>query len=317
MRLVGTRPYLTTETPFYMSSVPFVILLLLLSVAALVESASVCPFEGGWSLRVDANNCPVVAPINCGKGLQQRCCPPGLACAGKGIFGAIIAARPAKTCPDPTYKLWGGNGTLENGGFCCEPGSNGFYQGKMEGVGCTATGVKTLPESEYFASTVPTVVCVMPASTSSPSTPTGSTLTTTTTAPPAANSSFPPSSSSALSGGTIAGIAVGAVGVVGLVAGLLLLYQRRWKRNNNRHNGDHTVTGAAVGSGKPGMMKQHEGGPDSIHSDAAGELSPPHHEQQKDAYELSGVRSPTELPSEQMRHEMANGMVPGAYHEMG
>ncbi|KAK7991481.1 hypothetical protein PG988_000275 [Apiospora saccharicola] len=112
-------------------------------------------------------------------------------------------------CPDPTDTLWAGNGTLEYGGFCCEPGYNDFYEGRMEGVGCTAAGVRTLQTNEYFALTVRTVACVRSASFPLLIDPdrldsdgdNGSDRT----------SSSSSSSSSSVSSGTIARIAVGAV----------------------------------------------------------------------------------------------------------
>lgn len=37
---------------------------------------------GGWNLRVDTSECPGNVPVNCGVGLQTRCCPSGTTCAG-------------------------------------------------------------------------------------------------------------------------------------------------------------------------------------------------------------------------------------------
>ncbi|KAK8115791.1 hypothetical protein PG984_012293 [Apiospora sp. TS-2023a] len=320
MRTAATEQPPTTDALLYKFTVPFFItLLLLLGVAPPVESTIVCPFEGGWSLRIDAINCPIDAPVNCGKGLQQRCCPPGLACAGEGDFGGnycckagedcISQASSSPQCPDPTYTLWGGNGTLDNGGFCCKPGSNGFYEGKMEGVGCTAAGVRTLPTNEYFASTVRTVACVSSASSSFPSTPIGST--------PMATAAAAGSSSSSISSGTIAGIAVGAVCGVGLLACVCaLLGYRRRRRDNNGHTAAPAAA-AAEDYGLPDTKNQH-GGQHSTHYDAAaaGTLLPAHHEQQMNASDLTGLRPPTELPNDRMRHEMANGMAPGNSHEI-
>lgn len=60
--------------------------ILMVAAAAAVAQAATCPFNGGWSLRVDAAACPPSAPIACGAGIQPRCCPSGLQCAGDGDY---------------------------------------------------------------------------------------------------------------------------------------------------------------------------------------------------------------------------------------
>lgn len=97
MRPVTAGQPPTTDTLLYMFTVPFFILLLL-GVPVPVESAIACTFEGGWSLRVDASYCPIDAPVNCGKGLQRRCCPHGLICAGEGDFGGQYCCKPGEDC---------------------------------------------------------------------------------------------------------------------------------------------------------------------------------------------------------------------------
>lgn len=74
------------------------VLLLLGAVAHVVESANVCTYEGGWSLRIAASTCPLNAPINCGPGIQLRCCPEGLTCAGEGDFGGSWCCKEGVDC---------------------------------------------------------------------------------------------------------------------------------------------------------------------------------------------------------------------------
>ncbi|KAK8079201.1 hypothetical protein PG994_003008 [Apiospora phragmitis] len=71
---------------------------LLLLFTSVVESANVCTYEGGWSLRVDANFCPINAPVNCGPGIQLRCCPNGLTCTGEGDFGGNWCCKEGEDC---------------------------------------------------------------------------------------------------------------------------------------------------------------------------------------------------------------------------
>ncbi|KAK8054168.1 hypothetical protein PG996_013469 [Apiospora saccharicola] len=203
-------------------------------------------------------------------------------------------------CPDPTDTLWAGNGTLEYGGFCCEPGYNDFYEGRMEGVGCTAAGVRTLQTNEYFALTVRTVACVRSAS-------------------------FPPPHRS-----RSARLRRRQRQRQDLVLVLVFIFfcikrNHRQDRSRRRLRRGHTAAAAAAaaeataagGYGPPDARKQH-GGQHGTHDDTvAGTLLPAHHEQHKDASELSGLQPPTELPNGRMRHEMANGMEPAAFHEIG
>ncbi|KAK8079200.1 hypothetical protein PG994_003007 [Apiospora phragmitis] len=121
------------------------------------------------------------------------------------------------------------------------------------------------------------------------------------------------SSSSALSGGAIAGIVVGAVCGMALVASIFALvwYRKKRARNNNAAAG-----GAYSSPGQPpsdmaqqqnwseyyggGGLQQH-----NVYHDAATkqQLSSPYGSPQENASEVGGVQ----------RHEMPNGR---AYHEM-
>ncbi|KAK8112606.1 hypothetical protein PG984_013132 [Apiospora sp. TS-2023a] len=296
---------------------------LLLLLAGVAQSANVCTYEGGWSLRVNAQTCPINAPINCGNGIQLRCCPNGLTCAGEGDYGGSWCCKEGEDCrsqssdspkcPDQTWTLWGGKGTLKDGGWCCQPGDNGFYRGNMEAVGCTSAGVRNLPTGYHFASTVSTVACVSPTS-SATSTPTGNTSPTPTSAENVDNSS----ASTSLSGGAIAGIVVGAMCGMGLIAGIFALV---WYRKKRARNNAAAAAGGAYSS--PDMAQQDQPPPNgdstyyggsgaqqngTYHDTAAKHQpsSPPYGSPQGATSELGGVE----------RHEMGNGRADRAYHEM-
>ena len=217
-------------------------------------------------------------------------------------------------CPDQTWTLWGGStGTLKDGGWCCQPGQNGFYRGNMEAVGCTAAGVRNLPTGYHFASTVSTVACVAPTS-SATTTPTDSTSPTPTSTEGSGSDN---NASTSLSGGAIAGIVVGAVCGVALIAGLFALawYRKKRARNNAAAAAAAAAAGGAYAS--PDMAHQqaqpsgdsiYYGGGGAYH-DAASKQHPPsspYASPQDGASELGGAQ----------RHEMGNGSATGAYHEM-
>ncbi|KAK8084240.1 hypothetical protein PG997_005511 [Apiospora hydei] len=161
--------------------------------AAAAAQNDVCPYDGGWSLRVKSRYCPSSAPVDCGMGTQRRCCPSGYVCAGVGLQGGswcckegedcLSQARETPRCPNQQWTLWGGDtGTISDGAWCCEPGFNGFYRGKVEAVGCTDAGVNTLPGNTFFAKTVSTSQCATatPTTSSSSSSPSATGPTTAT-----------------------------------------------------------------------------------------------------------------------------------------
>ncbi|PVH94192.1 hypothetical protein DM02DRAFT_676360 [Periconia macrospinosa] len=242
-----------TTPPFSMLTISFFFLSSLLAPVK-SQSENVCSYQGGWALRVQDRTCPIDAPVNCGVGAQLRCCANGLVCAGEGDYGGNYCCKEGEDCrknaeakpqcPDPKWTLWGGNGTLDKGGWCCEPGFNGFYRGNMEAVGCTSAGVRTLPTSLSFASTIRTVACVQTTSSSSLSNaPSTSSTPSPTGAGESNNSSSsspsPSPSPSSISGAAIAGIVVGAIGGVVLVAFLVAFVLRRKKQKVKAKNGDH------------------------------------------------------------------------------
>ncbi|KAK7912123.1 WSC2 protein [Apiospora marii] len=295
-------------------------LLLLIGTAA--SAADVCTYEGGWSLRINAKTCPINAPVNCGPGIQLRCCPNGLTCAGEGDYGGSWCCKEGEDCrsqassspkcPDQTWTLWGGStGTLKDGGWCCQPGDNGFYRGNMEAVGCTAAGVRSLPTGYHFAKTVQTNACVAPTS-SATSSPTDSSSPT----PTSMEDSDSDNASTSLSGGAIAGIVVGAICGMALIAGIFAL---AWYRKKRARNNEAAAAGGAYSS--PDMAQQqaqtpsgadstyYGGGGGAYHDTAAKHHAPPSpygSPQHDGASELGGVQ----------RHEMGNGSATGAYHEM-
>ncbi|KAK8030095.1 hypothetical protein PG993_011386 [Apiospora rasikravindrae] len=328
-----------------MAKISSFLLLLLIGVA---ESANVCTYEGGWSLRLNADFCPINAPVNCGNGIQLRCCPNGLTCVGEGDFGGNwcckegedcrtqASASPKcaagkrtrtkqanghrandKQCPDPTWTLWGGSGTLKNGGWCCQPGDNGFYRGNVDAVGCTAAGVRNLPTGYHFATTVPTVACVSPTSTSATSTATGGAGTTT---PASIGDSADPNNnaSASLSGGAIAGIVVGAVCGMGLIAGIFAL---AWWRKKRARNNNAAVAGGAYSPPGQGPAEMAQPSEDSTYYGGGGK-PPPQQQQPYSPYHDAGAKqqslsSPQETTSELggvQRHEMGGGR--GDFYEM-
>ncbi|KAI1847014.1 hypothetical protein JX266_006889 [Neoarthrinium moseri] len=212
----------------------------ILTLALLVKNASstvVCGYEGGWALRSDSGSCPSEAPVHCSDGIQPRCCPSGLKCNGTGDFtdnycceeshDCSQQASDSPKCPDSDWILWGGDGTLRYGGWCCLPGYVGYYSGRMQAVACTTTTVKSLPTSLTFASTVQTTPCSTIGGTTSAG-PTSSAPVSIPTAP--SQSSTP--DSEPMRPGEIAGITVGSVAGAGLVALAIiaLIWRRRAKR---------------------------------------------------------------------------------------
>ncbi|KAK7959408.1 uncharacterized protein PG986_004262 [Apiospora aurea] len=300
-------------------------LLRLLLLAAVAESANVCTYEGGWSLRLDAQFCPINAPINCGNGIQLRCCPNGLTCTGEGDFGGNWCCKegedcrtPAQAnpkCPDPTWTLWGGDGTLKNGGWCCQPGDNGFYRGKVDAVGCTAAGVRNLPTGYHFAKTVSTVACVAPTSSA-----TSSTASATPTSVGDADSDSNKTSSSSLSGGAIAGIVVGAMCGMGLIAGIFALAWYRKKRARNSEAAAAVAAAAAGGAysppgqAPPGMAQQD--GASTYYGTGVQQQPPysPYHDGSAKQHPLSSPQDTTSELGGVQRHEMGSGRP--EYHEM-
>ncbi|KAI1874156.1 uncharacterized protein JN550_002735 [Neoarthrinium moseri] len=250
----------------------------ILTLALLAKNASstvVCGYEGGWALRSDSGSCPSEAPVHCSDGIQPRCCPSGLKCNGTGDFTDnycceeshdcsqqasdspkvrdFQSPKTAKCtsnlrcsqCPDSDWILWGGDGTLRYGGWCCLPGYVGYYSGRMQAVACTTTTVKSLPTSLTFASTVQTTPCSTIGGTTSAG-PTSSAPVSIPTAPSQSSTS----DSEPMRPGEIAGITVGSVAGAGLVA--LAIIALIWRRRRAKRRAEPNMPPATDQSVLPG-----------------------------------------------------------------
>ncbi|KAG7039871.1 WSC2 protein [Colletotrichum scovillei] len=133
-----------------------------------VAYAQECNYAGGWSLRFPSSSCPQDAPFECGKagGLQVRCCPSGLSCAGNGSYDGNYccpdstdcssSAYTHPKCPDPSWSMWVANDTVndkpDTGAWCCKPDYKGVYRDNgTANYFCTATSISTLQLSYYWA----------------------------------------------------------------------------------------------------------------------------------------------------------------------
>ncbi|KAF6842754.1 hypothetical protein CMUS01_02747 [Colletotrichum musicola] len=229
-------------------------LLAALLVGVRAAAAQECAYEGGWALR-NSGSCPPAAPIECGTGAQPRCCPSGYTCTGDGDYvGNYCCKDPLDCrtqsleypqCPDPSWTLYGVNGRLDNGGWCCANGTRGSFRDDQYGIAllCFSSAVSVLPVNISWATTVATSSCST--STSSTSTPVsitsaitsaidtaGTSATASETGSPSSSpsaSTDPDSeSSAAMSGGAIAGAAIGGVaGVALLIGGIFFVWRRK------------------------------------------------------------------------------------------
>ena len=66
-------------------------------VSGATVATSTCAYAGGWSLRIAAL-CPPTAPVSCGTGLQNRCCPSGFECVGSGVYQGNYCCLSGKNC---------------------------------------------------------------------------------------------------------------------------------------------------------------------------------------------------------------------------
>ncbi|KZL85946.1 hypothetical protein CI238_06169 [Colletotrichum incanum] len=203
--------------------------------------AQECNYVGGWSLRFPTSSCPQDAPFDCGKagGLQMRCCPTGLSCAGNGSYDGNYCCpgmniELTRQCPDSTWSLWAANDTVDNqpktGAWCCEPGSKGIYRDNgTANYFCTTITVTTLQPSFYWAQALSTMSCSATATPTVVSSTTGSV----TSAPSNAtvSSSSKGGESAGVSTGAIAGAAVGGVAAVTLICIGVFFYLRKRKRS--------------------------------------------------------------------------------------
>ncbi|KAF3800226.1 hypothetical protein GCG54_00003754 [Colletotrichum gloeosporioides] len=148
-------------------------------------------------------------------------------------MSAIIAVK----CPDSSWKLWGVNGKLDNGGWCCMDGFNGTYRDNSQGIAllCTSTTATALPANISWADAVRTSSCSVTATSTWATTATGSpvvsdTVTTTGTATAASSTrtaSAGNEESGGISGGAVAGAVVGGVAGIGLILAATFFVWRR------------------------------------------------------------------------------------------
>ncbi|KAK1544684.1 hypothetical protein CPAR01_02186 [Colletotrichum paranaense] len=236
------------------------------SIAVHASFAQECAYEGGWALRND-RSCPPSAPVECGTGAQPRCCPSGFKCTGDGDYvGNYCCEDPSDCrdlslkypkCPNSDWTLWGVDGKIDNGGWCCQSGQNGTYRDNSNGIAllCTPATATALASNIFWAATVSTSSC----STSSTSSTLATTLATvtaasttaTTTAGASATTAITATStpsgtgdSTSMSTGAIAGAAVGGVaGGILIIAGIFFLWRRK-----KRSSADATPTTEAGSS---------------------------------------------------------------------
>ncbi|KAK1659519.1 hypothetical protein BDP55DRAFT_679263 [Colletotrichum godetiae] len=184
-------------------------------VAVHVVYAQECNYAGGWSLRFPSSSCPQDAPFECGKagGLQVRCCPSGLSCAGNGSYDGNYccpdstdcssSAYNHPKCPDPAWSIWVANDTVndkpDTGAWCCKPDYKGVYRDNgTANYFCTATTISTLQPSYYWAHILTTTTsCSL------------------TAAPTALSTAMSTALSSATSHVTLAGTATGVASSTG------------------------------------------------------------------------------------------------------
>ncbi|WQF82229.1 hypothetical protein CDEST_07243 [Colletotrichum destructivum] len=261
-------------------------LLLAATVGTQKAFAQECAYAGGWALRND-RSCPPTAPVECGTGAQPRCCPSGFKCTGDGDYvGNYCCSDPSDCrqlalerpqCPDSTWSLWGVNGKLDNGGWCCQSGQNGTYREDSNGIAllCTPSTATSLPQSHFWGEEISTASCsttsttTTTASTTATATGTGAdtTLVSTTNAAPTASSNPAESTlatepetvgSGSISTGAIAGAAVGGVVGGALLAAAIFFLWRRKRRQSAAGSPESTATSVAAGGGTSGWAYEEQ-----------------------------------------------------------
>ncbi|OHF00699.1 hypothetical protein CORC01_04016 [Colletotrichum orchidophilum] len=249
------------------------------SIAVHKSIAQECAYEGGWALRND-RSCPPSAPVECGTGAQPRCCPSGFKCTGDGDYvGNYCCEDPADCralsleypkCPDSSWTLWGVEGKLDNGGWCCQSGQNGTYRDNSNGIAllCTPTTVTSLASTIFWAEPVSTSSCSTTSTTSTAATisatatAASTTATTNTGASATAESTGAAtasgtSESSSLSTGAIAGAVIGGVaGGALLAAGIFFL----WRRKKSNAAGAKAESTPALGEGSSAWAYERKDG---------------------------------------------------------
>ncbi|ROW12381.1 hypothetical protein VMCG_00094 [Cytospora schulzeri] len=224
-------------------------------------SATNCDSSGGWAAR-EFSGCSGDAPVECGGGATPRCCPSGFFCFSR----SSAYCCPTDTdcyddvlnmpqCPHTGWSLWTNDGDVTDGAWCCESDAFGVsispHTNNGGGVACSPFG-STLDSYEETASLM--MGASLNCSSSDGVNGTGSGMTSVPTSSPSASASTTDSaqpglsgsssgalqtssapsptesgthSESSISGGAIAGIAIGGVIVVVLISVLSWWIVRR------------------------------------------------------------------------------------------
>ncbi|KAJ0305939.1 hypothetical protein COL516b_005048 [Colletotrichum fioriniae] len=141
----------------------------------------------------------------------------------------------------PDWTLWGVDGKLDNGGWCCQSGQNGTYRDNSNGIAllCTPTTATALASDIFWAETVSTSSCstsstsstLATASATATAASTAATTTAGASATTANTATATPSGtndSTSMSTGAIAGAAVGGVaGGILIIAGIFFLWRKK------------------------------------------------------------------------------------------
>ncbi|PMD16577.1 hypothetical protein NA56DRAFT_753141 [Hyaloscypha hepaticicola] len=227
-------------------------------------------YVGGWPLA--AVPCPSDAPVQCSTGISdqinQQCCPSGNTCIGWEALVVPVCCPTSQSCvgqlqnvpvcANSSWNMYELGGLQTNNYFCCEQdqvgvlpetGYAGICQGKDQALPTS--------RSATFVNQVGAAATIT--STGTNPSPTTTAATTPKSGPSSASSSSPPSpssnsnKSSPLTGGAVAGIAVG--GAIVLAAMIFVL----WKTLGNKPRQDATTQALAYGrpsdSGSPGVQE--------------------------------------------------------------
>ncbi|KAI1263148.1 hypothetical protein F5Y18DRAFT_394765 [Xylariaceae sp. FL1019] len=278
-------------------------ILVLLQGIAFAADSDTCAFDGGFALRTPNAECPEDAPVSCGAGLQIRCCPSGFECGYNDSYccengvDCKDESNDNPQCPDTTWSVWSynQNGTL---GWCCDSGYFGFSLLDGTAVGCQAVGNTidtTNSKTVYQIATKTASVCT--------TSTTSTTSATTTTSTSSATSTPAPSTKhdNGLSGGSIAGIAIGASAAIVILAMAARFFLRRSQAKK-----DALLPVEELPADKPAGAGA--GTDKTTHHDAVYEMEPGN-----ERHEMESENQRYEMASESQRHEM-DGQGGVAHH---
>ncbi|KAI8680779.1 hypothetical protein NCS56_00483900 [Fusarium sp. Ph1] len=213
--------------------------------------ATSCDFDGGFSVR-RSNKCGDDT-VSCKAGASSRCCPQGSWCfytePDKG--GNAYCCPENSDClkdildyPQCAYgnrTIWVGEGREVKQSFCCDAGYRGVI--RADGVGAACSQGSSMSKGETRASRFePDATCV------DTSTTIASTNSADTTTSEAAQTTSAESEAdtvtdddSSISGGAIAGIVIGSVAGIALIAAAAFwLFRRRAKGQNGEQKAPYS-----------------------------------------------------------------------------